>query len=270
MRDIDLEQLADLARLAGKAILEVYETEFSVEQKADHSPLTLADRRSHQIITEGLQAAYPDVPILSEEGKEVPYEVRKSWTAFWLVDPLDGTKEFIKRNGEFSVNIALIEDRQPTVGVLYLPVLDRLYLADVHRGCWELSGDSRRLLDLSGASPPLTLRVLKSRSHPSADLEAFLARLPAHESITRGSALKFGAIAAGEADFYPRFGPTWEWDTAAGQAVVTAAGGAVVDLTGKPFTYNKADLVNGPFLAVSSLTWLKESGLLARVSFPTG
>ena len=261
---IDLEVLGLLAREAGKAILEVYDTDFAVEQKADASPLTLADRRSHQIITDGLRSRYPEVPVLSEEGKEVSYGVRKAWPSFWLVDPLDGTKEFVKKNGEFTVNIALIEGTMPTLGVIYLPVPDRLYLADVRRGCWEhLPGKSRKLV--MGNSPPATLpRVVKSRSHPSPDLEALLATLPAYESVSRGSALKFCALAAGEADFYPRLSPTWEWDTAAGQAIVTAAGGVMLALDGSPFTYNKPNLLNGPFLAAPSLAWLKDSGMLDK------
>lgn len=261
---IDLEVLGKLAREAGKAILEVYETDFEVEQKADASPLTLADRRSHQIISTGLQSRYPEIPVLSEEGKEVPYALRKPWPAFWLVDPLDGTKEFVKKNGEFTVNIALIEGTTPTLGVIYLPVLDHLYLADIRQGCREHLPDKTRNLVMSNAPPATPTRVVKSRSHPSPDLEALLEALPSYESVSRGSASKFCALAAGEADFYPRLGPTWEWDTAAGQAIVTAAGGVMVALDGTPFTYNKPSLLNGPFLAAPSLTWLKESGILDK------
>ena len=261
---IDLEALGKLAREAGKAILEVYGTDFEVEEKADTSPLTLADRRSHQIISARLQTRYPAIPVLSEEGREVPYTVRREWPAFWLVDPLDGTKEFVKKNGEFTINIALIQGTVPTLGVIYLPVPDRLYLADLRRGCWEQRGGSSRKLAMGmvpSASPP---RVVKSRSHPSPDLETLLEALPAYESVSRGSALKFCALAAGEADCYPRLGPTWEWDTAAGQAIVTAAGGVMVSLDGTPFTYNKPNLRNGPFLAAPSLAWLKESGILDK------
>jgi 3'(2'), 5'-bisphosphate nucleotidase len=260
-----LEFLGNLAKEAGKAILEVYETDFAVERKEDSSPLTLADRRSHQIITAGLQSEYPKIPVLSEEGKEVPYAARKAWPRFWLVDPLDGTKEFVKRNGEFSVNIALVEGATPILGAIYLPVPDRLFVADIRKGCREvLHCEASRTLHVGGSSPESTVRVLKSRSHPSPDLEALLEILPSHESVTRGSALKFCAIAAGEADFYPRFGPTWEWDTAAGQAIVTAAGGVMVALNGEPFTYNKPNLVNGPFLVAANVGWLKQSGVLDR------
>lgn len=261
---IDLEDLGNLAREAGKAILEIYETDFEVEQKADASPLTLADRRSHQIISTDLQSRYPAIPVLSEEGKEVPYAIRRAWPAFWLVDPLDGTKEFVKKNDEFTVNIALIEGTTPTLGVIYLPVLDRLYLADIRQGCWEQQPGTSRKLVMGNTPPASPARVVKSRSHPSPDLEALLETLPSYESVSRGSSLKFCALAAGEADFYPRLGPTWEWDTAAGQAIVTAAGGVMVTLDGTPFTYNKPNLLNGPFLAAPSLAWLKESRILEK------
>ncbi len=246
--------------------MEVYETDFEVERKEDFSPLTLADRRSHQVIVAGLQSEYPEIPVLSEEGKEVAYAARKSWDRFWLVDPLDGTKEFVKRNGEFTVNIALIEGSTPTMGVIYLPVRERLYLADTCHGCWEITETGRRRLQVKTVQPAGALRVLKSRSHPSPDLEALLEVLPAHESVSRGSSLKFCAVAAGEADLYPRLGPTWEWDTAAGQAIVIAAGGVMVAPDGEPFIYNKPNLVNGPFLVASSLPWLKQSGILDRAS----
>jgi 3'(2'), 5'-bisphosphate nucleotidase len=261
-----LEFLGNLAKEAGKAILEVYETDFAVERKEDSSPLTLADRRSHQIITAGLQSEYPQIPVLSEEGKEVPYPTRKAWPRFWLVDPLDGTKEFVKRNGEFSVNIALIEGTAPAIGVIYLPVPDRLFVADIRKGCREILEDEARTLRVGDSCNESAVRVLKSRSHPSPNLEALLELLPTYETITRGSALKFCAIAAGEADFYPRFGPTWEWDTAAGQAIVAAAGGVMVTLNGQPFTYNKPNLVNGPFLVAANRTWLKQSGILDRAA----
>jgi 3'(2'), 5'-bisphosphate nucleotidase len=255
-----------LAKEAGKAVLEVYETEFSVEKKEDRSPLTLADKRSHQIINRGLLARYPDIPVLSEEGKEVPYSTRKEWQRFWLVDPLDGTKEFVKRNGEFTINIALIEGTMPVLGLIFIPVADLLYIADTRQGCWEIAGGRRRPLRVAPHPAETVARVVKSRSHPSPNLEAVLELLPGHEVVKKGSALKFCTVAAGGADFYPRFGPTWEWDTAAGQAIVTAAGGVVVDFKGEPFRYNKPELLNGPFLVASSLDWLREAGILEKVA----
>lgn len=256
-----LEFLADLSKKAGKAILEVYETDFDVQKKADRSPLTEADTRSHQIISRALRDAYPDIPVLSEEGKEIDYAERKSWEKFWLVDPLDGTKEFVKRNGEFTVNIALIELGRPIWGVIYIPVPDMLYVADTSIGAWCIKGHDRHRIRVA-SQPADSIRIVKSRSHPSPQLETILELLPEHEIITRGSALKFCAVAAGDADFYPRLGPTWEWDTAAGQAIVNAAGGIVVDFAGRPITYNKPSLLNGPFLVCSNANWLKQKGIL--------
>jgi len=252
-----LDDVGRLAVEAGRAILEIYRTDFSVDLKADQSPLTLADTCSHRIIADGLQAAYPDIPVLSEEGKSILYGVRKDWDRFWLVDPLDGTKEFIKRNNDFTVNIALICDHMPTMGVVYVPALDDLYLADVHRGCYRIIRDCKTQLKIPPKMPAMTLRIVQSRSHPSAELDAYIQRLPATESLQRGSSLKFCAVASGEADLYPRLGPTWEWDTAAGHAVVLAAGGVVVDLEGKPVRYNKETLLNGPFLAAPSREFLR-------------
>jgi 3'(2'), 5'-bisphosphate nucleotidase len=258
----DLEFLGHLARQAGAAILEVYAGEITVEEKQDHSPLTLADKRSHVIISAGLQAHFAGIPVLSEEGKEVPYAVRRNWPRFWLVDPLDGTKEFVKRNGEFTVNIALVEGSQPILGVIYIPVADLLYVADTRQGCWEISPEGRRPLRIQTPAPERAIRVVTSRSHPSPDLQALLQMLPEHETLPRGSAAKFCSLAAGDADFYPRLGPTWEWDTAAGQAIVIAAGGAMVDSQGNSLAYNKAELLNGRFFAAANKSWLKQVGVL--------
>lgn len=263
---IDNQFLEDLSRTAGEAILEVYATDFDVETKEDRTPLTLADKRSHRIIVDGLQSRFPDIPVLSEEGKEIPYDSRKRWARFWLIDPLDGTKEFIKRNGEFTVNIALIERNMPVLGLIYLPVANLLYLGDVSRGCWQISPDGRRQLRVRNPLPGEPLRVVLSRSHPSPNLEAFLHVLPGYEPVPRGSSLKFCSIASGEAEFYPRLGPTSEWDTAAGQAIVTAAGGVMVNLRGGPFAYNKPSLINGPFLVASSVDWMKSMGIMDRAA----
>jgi len=252
-----LDDMERLAVEAGRAILEIYRTDFSVDHKADKSPFTLADTRSHRIIADGLQAGYPDIPVLSEEGKSVPYGERKDWDRYWLVDPLDGTKEFIKRNDDFTVNIALICDQMPTMGVVYVPALDDLYLADVQKGCYRIFRGCKTQLKIPPKMPVMALRIVQSRSHPSAELEAYIERLPAMESIRRGSSLKFCTVASGEADLYPRLGPTWEWDTAAGHAVVLAAGGVVVDLEGNPIRYNKETLLNGPFLAAPSREFLQ-------------
>jgi 3'(2'), 5'-bisphosphate nucleotidase len=263
---LDFDFLAGVAREAGKAILEVYGTDFEIKCKEDHSPLTLADMRSHRIIADSLRSRYPDIPVLSEEGKEVPFETRRNWDRFWLVDPLDGTKEFVKRNGEFTVNIALVEGCTPVAGLIYIPVTKRLFMADAREGCWEISESGRRRLKVSQILASGPVRIVRSRSHPSPGLEELLSLIPSHEIINRGSALKFCAVAGGEADFYPRFGPTWEWDTAAGQAIVTSAGGVMLDLSGKPFAYNKENLLNGPFIVSSSMEWLEKTGILERAS----
>jgi 3'(2'), 5'-bisphosphate nucleotidase len=263
---LDFDFLGGLVREAGKAILEVYGTDFEVNRKDDMSPITLADKRSHRLIVDSLRARYPDIPVLSEEGKEVPFEVRRNWRRFWLVDPLDGTKEFVKRNGEFTVNVALVEDCTPVVGIIHIPVSGQLFMADVHEGCWEITENGRSVLRVSQVAPDALVRVVRSRSHPTPGLHEFLSLIPSYQIINRGSALKFCAVAEGEADFYPRFGPTWEWDTAAGQAIVIAAGGVMLDLSGKPFVYNKENLLNGPFIVSSSMEWLRKTGILEMAS----
>ncbi|MBP8645620.1 MAG: 3'(2'),5'-bisphosphate nucleotidase CysQ [Syntrophobacteraceae bacterium] len=264
---VDIVRVRELILEAGKAILEVYRTpDFQVTSKEDRSPLTLADSRSHEILSRGLRSLYPRIPLLSEEGKEIPYSVRRQWPLFWLVDPLDGTKEFIKRNDEFTVNVALVEDRKPVLGFIYLPVFEVLYLGDIRQGCWEIRGDQRRSLKVSPLQGKEPVRVVKSRSHPSPQVEELLGLLPSHRAMDRGSALKFCALASGEADFYPRLGPTWEWDTGAGHAIVQAAGGVMVDPFGNPLLYNKPKLLNGPFLAAGSLEWLQNTGLLEKAS----
>jgi len=263
---MDFDFLASIAVKAGKAILDVYGTDFEVRSKDDESPLTLADTRSHFIIAESLKERYPDIPVLSEEGKQEPFETRRSWCRFWLIDPLDGTKEFVKRNGEFSVNIAMVENGKPLLGVIYVPVADRLIMADVREGCWDVNGNVRRKLEVAPIAADKPVRVVRSRSHQSTEVLELLSLIPSHEIIEKGSSLKFCAIAEGEADFYPRFGPTWEWDTAAGQAIVTAAGGIMLNFSGEPFGYNKENLLNGPFIAASNFEWLEESGILKAVS----
>lgn len=269
-RKMDFDFVVEVAKEAGRAILEVYGTEFEVSRKEDHSPLTLADMRSHEIIAGSLRDRYPDIPVLSEEGREIPFEVRRSWDRFWLVDPLDGTKEFIKRNGEFTVNIALVQDHVPVAGVIYIPVSGRVFVAEVGQGCWEISSGGRKRLTVARISPEGPVRVVRSRSHPTPGLDQLLSLIPSYEIINRGSALKFCSVAGGEADFYPRFGPTWEWDTAAGQAIVTAAGGVMFDLSGKPFVYNKENLLNGPFIVSSSMEWLRKTGILEAASKLSG
>lgn len=256
---------------AGREILCVYEGECGVEFKADKSPVTQADRLAHEVIQKAL--APTGLPFLSEEGKDIPYEARKGWEAYWLVDPLDGTKEFLNRNGEFTVNIALIRSGKPVLGVVYAPALKVLYYAaegvgayrsegpfeSLRAGSGELQRDSKKLYL---ADPPKTdgpLRVVASRSHRSSETESFLKGLgPAYqvESVSAGSSLKFCRVAEGKADLYPRLGPTMEWDTAAGQTVAEQAGGAVCRWgTTEPLGYNKPDLHNPAF-------WVGNPGFL--------
>ena len=249
MTGIDYRALCALARKAGAAIMEIYGDAFEVETKKDASPLTAADRAAHVIIDAGLQELYPEIPLLSEEGRDIPFEERKSWRLFWLVDPLDGTKEFIKRNGEFTVNIALIEDGYPVAGVVHLPAAGRTYFGGKGDGAWlEEEGSPPVMIHPRVPRAGRGLAVVMSRSHPSPELDDYLAGIDVAASISVGSSLKFCAIAEGKADLYPRLGPTMEWDTAAGQAVVESAGGKVVDLAGNRLRYNKEELLNGSFI----------------------
>lgn len=243
-----VQQLVTLARSAGDAILEVYGQDFPVKLKSDKSPLTEADLASHRMICSGLADLAPDTPVLSEESAGVPFAVRSGWRRYFLVDPLDGTREFVKRNGEFTVNIALIEDHQPVLGVVHVPVTGVTYFGAAGLGAFK-QGDAAPeaiRVRLPAAEPVV---VVGSRSHASPDLQSWLAALGAHELVSMGSSLKFCLVAEGEADFYPRLGPTSEWDTAAAQAVVEAAGGRVVKLDGQDLRYNtKADILNPAFL----------------------
>ncbi len=250
--NIDLTVLQNIARSAGDAIMAIYDSELTVQYKEDQSPLTAADQASHRVIVAGLQQRWPDIPILSEEGAALSYAERKDWRCFWLVDPLDGTKEFIKKNGEFTVNIALIENGRPTIGVVYAPALNRLYSGDRAGGAWVQCGEEspvpiavRRTVDDDG------LTVVMSRSHPSPELEDYLQGIKVKEALPVGSSLKLCVVAEGKADLYPRLGPTMEWDTAAGHAIVEAAGGTVQTPDGDVLLYNKENLLN-PFFIVSA------------------
>ena len=249
----ETQALVDIAQRAGEAILRVYETDFDVAAKGDQSPLTQADLAAHRIIVAELEALDPQTPVISEEAALPPFETRAKWRRFYLVDPLDGTKEFIKRNGDFTVNIALIEDHQPVRGVVGVPVHDRVYTGGPD-GAWRLDGAHAEPIH-TRLLPHDAITIVASRSHRDARLEAYLAavqeRFKRAESVAIGSSLKFCLLAEGKADFYPRLGPTAEWDTAAAHAVLAAAGGAVTLLDGKPLIYNaKESLLNPFFLAI--------------------
>jgi 3'(2'), 5'-bisphosphate nucleotidase len=229
--------------------MEIYERDFYIELKDDHSPLTEADKAANAIIVEGLGKLRPRLPILSEESSNDNMDDRRLWARYWLVDPLDGTKEFIKRNGEFTVNIALIEGHEPVLGVVYAPAHQRLYSGIASQGAWLETAEGRREIRVrSEAKPPI--RVVGSRSHPSEALAAYLDRLGEHEIRPMGSSLKICLVAEGEADIYPRLGPTSEWDTAAAHAILLGAGGSMIEAEGEPLRYNlKEHLLNPHFLA---------------------
>lgn len=253
MVNLDEQQLIKIVRDAAKRIMAIYETDFEVENKEDQSPLTAADRASHEAIMESLQKLHPDIPVLSEEGKHMPYEIRRSWRRFWLVDPLDGTKEFVKRNGEFTVNIALIDGEYPVWGIVHVPVTGLTYVGNAE-GAYMINAENHIQQLYVRVPDEDSFTLVESRSHPSPELDNLLANLakrhPNINRIQKGSSLKLCAVAEGIAHLYPRLGPTMEWDTAAGQAVVEAAGGKVIDLQGLRFRYNKENLLNTYFLAI--------------------
>jgi 3'(2'), 5'-bisphosphate nucleotidase len=253
-------QIGDIARAAGDAILSIYHSDFAVETKADASPLTAADLAAQQVIMTGLAALDPVLPVLSEEAKALPWSERQHWSRYWLVDPLDGTREFVKRNGEFTVNIALIDDHQTVLGVVLAPVTGELYIAAQGQGAWlqtQVGGEWQRIRARPLAQPPV---MAGSRSHGSLQDSMLNALLgPDHQLVPLGSSLKFCLIARGAADVYLRLGLTSEWDTAAAQCVLQEAGGAVLDLQGSPFTYNRGEsLLNPEFIAVGdpSVDWV--------------
>jgi 3'(2'), 5'-bisphosphate nucleotidase len=242
---------AELAAEAGERILEVYAGDFEVQTKADASPLTQADLASERHILAGLKELTPRLPVLAEESSDVDFEQRREWRRAWLVDPLDGTKEFVKRNGEFTVNIALIEDGRPVVGVVHAPVLGVTYIASRGRGAVRRNAQGDvpiRVKEARGEE----LLVVVSRSHANQATIRFIERAEQEypvSAVSKGSALKLCLVAEGAAHLYPRLAPTMEWDIAAGQCVVEEAGGQLVTLDGKPMSFNRPDLVNEPFLA---------------------
>jgi 3'(2'), 5'-bisphosphate nucleotidase len=277
-----LPHLLNASQKAGDAIMDIYRSDFTVEEKDDRSPLTLADKRSHRIICDHLSAITDNsIPVLSEEGKDISFNDRKAWNSFWLVDPLDGTKEFIKRNDEFTVNIALIYNNRPIFGIIYVPVNEICYFGAEATGSYKLSDKSvisllrthqagtkipcsaddilsrasRLPVENRAGKTAKKLTVIGSRSHASKETETFLNELRTKhgefERISAGSSLKFCLVAEGRADLYPRYGPTMEWDTAAGQAIVEQAGGQVLSIDDKlPLRYNKKSLVNPSFIVM--------------------
>ena len=255
LKKIDIQKINSIAKKAGNEIMKIYQQDFEVDYKADNSPLTKADIKSNEIITESLKDLYPEIPILSEENKEVPYNIRRNWEYFWLIDPLDGTKEFVKKNGEFTVNIALIYKNMPVLGVIYAPVLDLLYYAQKDQGAFKQDKNKKsQRLPIYNYPDNHTLKVIVSKSHYNQETKEFVNNLKSQyekiEFINIGSSLKLCLIAEGKADIYPRLAPTMEWDIAAGQTIVEESKGRIIKYkTEESIKYNKQNLLNPYFIA---------------------
>lgn len=252
------DTILPILREASKAILEIYadEDRFHTEVKADHSPLTEADKRSNKIICDALADVYPDIPVISEESRQVDFAIRAGYSSYFLIDPLDGTKEFIKRNGEFTINIAYVEGNRPKGGYVYIPCTDLAYMAEFGGGSWRLGLDNQKIML---RSVPFYLmdqgiKVVASRSHIDDQTSKMISQLNMPEIVSVGSSLKFLLIAEGKAHFYPRLAPTMEWDTAAAQCILEEAGGSIIQWRNlQPVSYNKPDLLNPYFLAMGAL-----------------
>jgi len=244
--------IVEITKKAGLAITEIYNSDFDYQLKKDASPITEADNLSHKIITERLKMLTPEIPILSEENCDISYKIRSKWNQYWLVDPMDGTKEFIKRNGEFTVNIALIDQNIPKMGVIHIPVTNETYWGSEVSGAFyqDNNNDVKKICVSGDHKNPI--RIVVSRSHPSKILNDLLKTINDYEIIEVGSSIKFCHIASGKADCYPRFGPTSEWDTAAGEAIVHSAGGHVVTASGDSMNYNLKETYLNPNFIVSN------------------
>lgn len=249
------KNLLEIARRAGEAILDIYGKEdFQVEAKEDESPLTIADQTANKIICDALIDLYPEIPIISEENKLLDYHTRKDYELCWLVDPLDGTKEFIKRNGEFTVNIALVDRDEVIAGVVYAPVLDEMYYGSRGDGAFLITDKDNRIEANRITMKDQGLQVVCSRSHLSPETAAYMDRLNGPVKVSKGSSLKFLLLASGNADLYPRLAPTMEWDTAAAQIILEEAGGSVIsEETGEKLKYNKENLRNPHFIAYANI-----------------
>jgi len=245
---IDLAEIVNIAQDAGNAIMKIYKRDFSIEYKDDKSPLTEADTKSNEIICSALERLYPNIPIMSEENKQTDYDERKNWDYYWCIDPIDGTKEFIKKNDEFTVNIALIHKDTPVLGVVYAPAIDEMYKAKKGEGAFK---NDQKLPLKHNEHPKEKLFVVASKSHLSEETQDFINQLDAKEieQVSKGSSLKLCMVAEGVADIYPRLAPTMEWDTAAADAVVREAGKMTYQFeNNKPMLYNKENLLNPWFV----------------------
>ena len=249
-----IENLIKISKKAGDAIMDIYESEFNVDIKSDKSPLTKADLLSNKIICSSLKEITPEIPVLSEESSDIQYKDRLRWKDYWLVDPLDGTKEFIKKNGEFTTNIALISGNRPILGVIHVPAINETFWGSNEIGAYHLIGNSlsnKKRISVSKERKS-ELRIVCSRSHPSGGLKKLLDKLGKYKLVNTGSSLKFCIVAKGEADCYPRLGPTSEWDTAAGEIIAESAGANIVDLKNKAIKYNQKDDYLNPYFLVSN------------------
>ena len=249
-----IRKINDVALDAGNKVISIYEKDFNVQQKSDSSPLTEADLASHQCIVDALSSIAPVIPILSEESADISWAERSAWRTYWLIDPLDGTKEFIKKNGEFTINIALIENGTPVFGSVYAPVLEELYFGGKDIGAWKQTASQKQSISVARSSNP-TIRVVGSRSHQSEDIQNYLKQFSNYELVPMGSSLKICLIAEGKADIYPRLGPTSEWDTAAAHAVLKAAGGTCVLYdNNQELMYNTKDSLLNPYFIAQGPT----------------
>ena len=247
----DLEaSVIDVASKASEKIMQVYETAFAVEKKDDKSPVTEADLAANEVISQGLSKLMPELPVLSEEGTSLSYAERKQWSSYWLVDPLDGTREFVKRSDEFAIIIALIEDGKPILGVVMAPALKKVYFASKGNGAYKQEANEEPQAIQVRPVTETNLVITGSRSHGASELGQFLERIGEYELVSMGSALKVCLVAEGKADLYPRFGPTSEWDTAGAQCILEEAGGNLTDADMRPLLYNtKESLLNPNFFA---------------------
>ena len=253
---ISMEELVDICRIAGDKIMEIYKSsnisKMEIEYKSDNSPLTIADKKANAIICEALIKKCPTIPILSEEGAKINYNKRKKWSRFWLIDPIDGTKEFIKKNGEFTINIALIENQQPIIGIVYAPALKKYWFGSKD-GAFKLENEKKEKIEVN-KNISSSIKVVSSRSHKSPKLDTFLSNFENYELVNMGSSIKICLVAEGSADIYPRLAPTMEWDTAAAHAVLKYAHGTLIDLdTNKEMVYNRKNLKNSFFIANSNI-----------------
>ena len=248
LKNIELEKIVSIAKEAGDAIIQIYKKDFTIEYKEDNSPLTQADTKANEIICSALEKLYPNTPIISEENKQTEYAVRKNWEYYWCIDPIDGTKEFIKKNDEFTVNIALIHKGRPVLGVVYAPAIEEMYKAKKDTGAYK---NGEKLPLKTNQHPEEKLHVVASKSHLSEETQEFIDNLDTKEieQVSKGSSLKLCMVATGEADIYPRLAPTMEWDTAAADAIVREAGKMTYSQeTNQPMVYNKENLLNHWFV----------------------